>query len=57
MRYALYDVYEAEIPIPPLGELICESDDFAEIIKSGFERIDETGGECNLRVMKEVVNE
>ena len=56
-RYALYDIYEAEIPIPPLGELICESDDFAEIKAAAKLRCEETDGECDLRVMKKLTRE
>ena len=50
-RYALYDIYEAET------ELICESDDFAEILEAAKLRQQETDGECDLRVMKKLTRE
>lgn len=53
-RYALYDIYEAETEP---GELICESDDFAEILEAAKLRQQETDGECDLRVMKKLTRE
>lgn len=52
MKYALYDFYEDE-----QGELICESDDFAEILEAAKLRQQETDGECDLRVMKKLTRE
>lgn len=54
-RYALYDVYDAETPA--LGELLCESDDIAEIKAAAKLRQDDTDGECDLRVMKKLTRE
>ena len=53
-RYALYDVYETEIEP---GELICTSDDIAEIRAAAKLRCEETDGECDLRVMKKLMRE
>lgn len=47
-KYALYDTYETEIEP---GELICTSDDYAEIVKAAKLRKAETDGECKLYVM------
>lgn len=49
MKYALYDAYEAETP---LGELICTSNNFAEIRSAAKLRREETDWECDLLVMK-----
>lgn len=51
MKYSLYDTYETEIES---GELICTSDDYAEIIKAAKLRNAETDGECELRVMERI---
>ncbi|MGN1263840.1 MAG: hypothetical protein ACI4TW_07360 [Prevotella sp.] len=51
MKYALYDTYETEIE---LGELICASDDFAEIKAAAKLRNEETDGECALYVMERI---
>ena len=48
MRYLLYDIYETEIE---LSELICESDDIAEIRAAAKLREKETDGECELCVL------
>ena len=48
-QYALYDTYETEIEP---GELICTSDDYAEIVKAAKLRKTETDGECSLHVME-----
>lgn len=50
-RYALYDTYETEIEP---GELICTSDDYAEIREAARERMEETDGECELSVMEQI---
>ncbi len=50
-RYALYDTYETEIEP---GELVCTSDDYAEIVKAAKLRIAETDGECRLHVMERI---
>ena len=47
MKYALYDFYEDD-----QGELICMSDDFAEILEAAKLRCKETDGECALRAME-----
>ena len=52
MKYALYDFYEDE-----QGELICMSDDIAEIRAAAKLRCEETDGECDLRVMKKLTGE
>ncbi len=52
MKYALYDFYEDE-----QGELICMSDDIAEIRAAAKLRCEETDGECDLRVMKKLTRE
>ena len=52
MKYALYDFYEDE-----QGELICESNDIAEILEAAKLRQQETDGECDLRVMKKLTRE
>ena len=49
MKYALYDIYEAETP---LGELICTSNNFAEIRAAAKLRREETDWECDLLVME-----
>ena len=54
MKYELWDVYETEIF--DTGELLCESDDMAEIRAAAKERIKDTDGECKLFV-KEWLNE
>lgn len=48
MKYELYDVYETEIL--DTGELLCTSDDMAEIRAAAKERIADTDGECELYV-------
>ena len=53
-RYALYDVYETEIEP---GELICTSDEFAEIKAAAKLRREETDGECDLYVMTKAPGE
>lgn len=50
-RYALYDTYETEIEP---GELICTSDDYAEIRAAARERTKETDGECTLYIAERV---
>ena len=52
MKYALYDFYEDD-----QGELICMSDDIAEIKAAGKLRCEETDGECDLRVMEKLTRE
>ena len=52
MKYALYDFYEDE-----QGELICMSDDIAEIRAAAKLRCEEADGECDLRVMKKLTRE
>ena len=52
MKYALYDFYEDD-----QGELICMSDDIAEIRAAAKLRCEETDGECDLRVMKKLTRE
>ena len=54
MKYALYDAYEAETP---LGELICTSNNFAEIRAAAKLRCEEADGECDLRVMEKLTQE
>lgn len=49
--YALYDTYETETEP---GELLCTSDDYAEIVKAAKLRSAETDGECELYVMERV---
>lgn len=51
MRYLLYDSYETGIE---LGELICESDDIAEIRAAAKLRKEETDGECELYIMERI---
>lgn len=51
MKYSLYDTYETEIEP---GELVCTSDDYAEIVKAAKLRIAETDGECRLHVMERI---
>lgn len=46
-RYALYDFYEDE-----QGELICESNDIAEILEAAKLRQQETDGECDLHAQE-----
>ena len=52
-RYSLYDCYETEI-LP--GELLCESDDYAEIRAAAKERTEDTDGECILYVAEYMGN-
>ena len=52
MKYALYDFYEDE-----QGELICMSDDIAEIRAAAKLRCEEADGECDLRVMEKLTQE
>lgn len=47
-KYELYDIYETEVF--DCGELICSSDDMAEIRAAAKERIKDTDGECKLFV-------
>ena len=47
-KYELYDIYETEVY--DCGELICSSDDMAEIRAAAKERIKDTDGECKLLV-------
>lgn len=47
-KYELYDIYETEVY--DVGELICSSDDMAEIRAAAKERIKDTDGECKLFV-------
>lgn len=49
--YSLYDAYETETEP---GELICTSDDYAEIKAAAKDRFIETDGECSLFVMTRV---
>lgn len=51
MKYALYDTYETEIE---LGELICTSDDLAEIKAAAKLRNEDTDGECDLYIMERI---
>lgn len=51
--YALYDTYETETEP---GELLCTSDDYAEIVKAAKLRSAETDGECSLFVMERIDN-
>ncbi len=51
MRYLLYDSYETGVEH---GELICESDDIAEIRAAAKLRKEETDGECELYVMERI---
>ena len=53
MKYSLYDTYETEIEP---GELICTSDDYAEIVKAAKLRNAETDGECRLSVMERITD-
>lgn len=53
-KYALYDNYETEIEP---GELICTSDDYAEIKVAAKQRIKDTDGECSLFVSERVEHE
>lgn len=46
MKYELYDLYETEVD--GFGELICTSDDRAEIMKAAEEYEKDTDGECKL---------
>lgn len=48
MKYELYDLYENEVY--GCGELICASDDMAEIRLAAKLRSEETDGECSLFV-------
>lgn len=50
MKYALYDVYEAD-SYP--GELVAASDDWEEIKIAAIQRMDDTDGESRLHVVKE----
>jgi hypothetical protein len=47
-KYELYDIYETEVF--DCGELLCSSDDMAEIKAAAKERIKDTDGECKLFV-------
>lgn len=48
MKYELWDVYETEIF--DTGEILCASDDMAEIRLAAKEHIRNTNGECRLFV-------
>lgn len=48
MKYELWDIYETEVF--DCGELLCKSDDMAEIKAAAKERIKDTDGECKLFV-------
>ena len=48
MKYSLYDTYETEIEP---GELLCTSDDYAEIVEAAKLRKAETDGECELHIL------
>lgn len=50
-RYKLYDLYESEIEP---GELICTSDDLAEIKAAAKQWNEDTDGECALYVMERI---
>lgn len=50
-KYALYDSYETEIEP---GELICTSDDYAEIKAAAKQWVKDTDGECSLWVAQKV---
>lgn len=47
MKYSLYDSYETGVEF---GELICTSDDYAEIKAAARQRIEDTDGECELYI-------
>lgn len=49
-KYALYDNYDPD-------ELICTSDDYAEINTAAKQRIEDTDGECSLFVVERVEHE
>ena len=53
-HYTLFDVYETEI-FP--GEMLCTSDDMAEIRAAAQQRTEDTDGECDLYVMERVETE
>ncbi len=57
-RYALYDIYETNFETDEqFAELLCESDDLAEIKAAAKLRCEETDEECDLRVMKKLTRE
>ena len=47
-QYTLYDTYETEVEP---GELICTSNDYAEIVKAAKLRKAETDSECELHIL------
>ena len=51
MKYALYDAYEE--PGTERCELVCASDDYAEIKEAAKLRCKETDGECALYLYEE----
>lgn len=55
MKYALYDAYEE--PGTERGELVCASDDYAEIKEAAKLRCKETDGECALYLYEENAGE
>lgn len=54
MKYSLYDNYETEVEF---GELICTSDDYAEIKAAARLWIKDTDGECSLYVLTRMVDD
>jgi hypothetical protein len=52
MKYELFDLYETETG--ECGELICASDDMAEIRLAAKLRREETDGECDLFVRERI---
>lgn len=48
-KYALYDNYETEIEP---GELICTSDDYAEIKAAAKQRVKDTDGDAHCGLLK-----
>ncbi len=54
-KYELYDIYETEVF--EFGELLCASDDMAEIKAAAKERMKDTDGECKLFVKEWLASE
>lgn len=54
MKYELYDLYETGIKP---GELICASDDLAEVKAAAKLWNEETDGECALYIMERIGRE
>lgn len=54
MKYELWDIYDTSTF--DCGDLICTSDDIAEIRAAAKEHIEDTDGECELFI-KEWLNE